>query len=337
MRFHSRLLTLVAVSVAPLACKDGAPGVGHYVEVWPETVCGAIIECACEYPNGSQLEHCRAQLGVIASSGAEINSVEGLRFDGNCAQKFVDEVNELGCGVVVPDPDAACERPCKIWYGPEGRGNSCTGVGNADNCKPGLTCQNGVCVDPCDEPNLPRIGQACAPQFGCTEGAWCDDRTTPLFPTCGALPLVGQPCLDPQLPASRCAEDLICDETDPAAPVCAALPQAGTPCINNICDRDLYCDPAEAPPTCKSLPVAGQPCQLGACATPYECDGMNCVQPRPFVCSFYGGLPDNVGPMDSGGAGSSGGLDTGPVDTGPVDTGIDGGATTGMAATTTGM
>lgn len=335
MRNPTRMLGLVAVFVTSFACKDDSPGVGHYVDAWPDTVCNAVVECACDYPNGAQLEHCKAQLGVVASTLAELNSVEGLRFDGHCAQKAVDAINDLGCGVAVPDPNAECERPCKVWYGPEAKGGSCTSVNGFDNCKPGLTCNGGVCVDPCDDPDLPGIGEACAPQYGCAEGAWCDDRTTPLFPTCAALPLVGQPCLDPQLPAARCAEDLICDTSMPAMPVCAVLPQVGAPCIDGFCDRELYCDVAQMPATCAALPVAGQPCQLGQCATPFECDGMTCVQPRPAVCGYYGGLPDDVGPVtgvpgSDSGVGSSGGGATGGL-----DTGLDGG-TTGLLPGTTG-
>ena len=92
-----RLVALFGLSLGLLACKDGDIDTSQYVDSWTQTVCDAVIACNCEYPNGALYDHCVAELGVGASTLAELNSVEGLKFDGECAQKEIDAVGSLGC------------------------------------------------------------------------------------------------------------------------------------------------------------------------------------------------------------------------------------------------
>jgi hypothetical protein len=326
-----RLIALFGLSLGVLACKDENIDTGQYVDSWSSTVCDAVVACSCDYPNGALYDHCLAELGVSGSTLAELNHVEGLKFDGECAQKEIDAIGSLGCEVPLPDPDAECKTPCKVWYGPMGKGGTCTSINGYDNCKQGLSCGEGACVDPCDEPNLPKVGQACAPAYGCVEDAYCDTMTTPLYPTCAALPKAGVPCVDTDF-GLLCAKDLVCDTSDPGAPVCAALPGVGEECPVGVCAEGLYCNNAQNPAVCAQAPTLGDACPLGLCEAPYQCEDAECVKPRPAVCGYYGGVPDGIesatgmdsGPTDSGpgtGGPDTGGLDTSGSDTGGADVG----------------
>lgn len=336
MKSFGGVVALFGVSLGLLACKEEGIDTGQYLDAWPAAVCDAVVACNCDYPNGALYDHCLAQLGVGASTLAELNGVEGLSFDGVCAQKEIDAVGSLGCGVPLPDPDAECETPCKVWHGPMGKGATCTTVNGYDNCKQGLTC-DGVCVDPCAEPDLPAIGEPCAPEFGCVENAYCDAETAPLFPVCAGLPGAGAPCIETDF-GLLCAEDLLCDVSG-AEPTCATPPGIGEECPDGVCAEGLFCDSAEVPFVCAAPPGLGEPCPLGLCELPYLCDGGNCVEPRPVVCGYYGGVPDeggsaSVGPdtgvdPDTGIDPDTGMIDTGMVETGVLDTGVDTGGDLG--------
>lgn len=307
----------VGVALSLGGCKDENIDVNGFVNAWSERVCDAVVDCNCEYPGGSAYDHCVSQLGVGGSTEAELNKVEGLSFDGACAQEQIDRIGSLGCGVFVPDPNAKCERPCKVWHGPMGTGATCTTINGYDNCAQGLTCDGGVCVNPCAEPDLPSIGESCAPGFGCEEGAWCDTASMPLVPTCKALPSAGEPCLAAEF-GYACGEGLQCDLSDADAPVCATLPGEGEECPDGICGENLLCDTSAAPAVCATAPALGETCSLGICAAPNLCEGGVCVEPRPQVCGFYGGVPEGLGT----GGGGTGGMETGGMETGGVDTGI---------------
>jgi hypothetical protein len=296
-------------------------------------VCDAVVECSCDYPGGSDYDHCLQQLGVGASSMAELNDVEGLRFDGECADRQVSEIGKLGCGVFMPDPDAECERPCKVWHGPMGEGATCASVNGVDNCHQGLVCDGGVCVNPCAEPDLPRIGEPCASQFGCVEGAWCDDVRVPLFPKCEPLPTETMPCLGPEQ-GFACNVGLLCDTTDPNAPVCVAPPALGEECPTGTCATDLFCDNTSVPAVCANPPALGDLCPQGLCAAPNLCEGGLCVEPRPQVCGFYGGVPEGLDPTGAEtGVETTGPATTGPLTTGPGTGGAETGGATGGAVT----
>ena len=326
-----RLALVLMTSILSLAgCKDENVDVGSYVEGWSKQVCDAVVECDCDYPGGSQYDHCIAQLSVGAETQAELLDVEGLTFDGACAQRQIDEVGRLGCGVLTPDPDAKCEAPCKVWYGPVHAGGTCTSVNGFDNCNQGLSCNGNVCVHPCAEPDLPKLGESCATQFGCDEGLWCDEIADPLLPKCAALPTAGEPCLPAEL-GFACGEDLLCDTTAPQDPVCSARPGLDEECPLGACADDLYCDNSAAPAVCTMLPGLGDLCPLGVCEAPNLCDRGLCTAPPPQVCGFYGGVPEGLG---EGGEGSEGGNTTAPTtvgeESGDASTGFGTGFDTGL-------
>ncbi|MBC8068969.1 MAG: hypothetical protein IAG13_11600 [Deltaproteobacteria bacterium] len=328
-------IAVLGVSLGLFACKDDGIDTNQYADALPSTVCDAVVECNCEYPGGALYDHCVAQLEVSAKTLAELNGVDGLQFDGECAQKEIDAIGSLGCGVPVFDPEAKCKAPCKVWHGPMDEGGTCTSINGYDNCKQGMTCDEGVCVHPCDEADLPKVGEPCAPEFGCDENAWCDAETAPLFPVCAALPGIGQPCVESL--GYACAEDLMCDTSDPGTPVCAALPGLGEECPLGACSDDLFCDVTAAPPVCSVLPALGEACPLGLCAAPNSCEDEVCVAPRASVCGYYSGVPDDgMTTIDPGTDGSLTGVDTG-LETGGFDTGLDtGGFDTGLEGGSTG-
>lgn len=295
------LLTLLATALLGtsllVGCKNDKLSSQEYVDKFTVDVCQAIVECNCEYPYGQLYDHCLAQLVTNGEALVELNDVEGLSFDGECAQQAIDNINELGCSVPVGDPDAECEQPCKIWHGPMGEGGTCTSVNGYDNCKQGLVCGgDGVCVNPCAEPDLPNLNELCAPQYGCDEGLYCDAETTPLTPTCAALPNEGEPCIDSAFFGYLCNEDLFCDDvTDPDAPTCAALPGLDEECPDLACQEGLYCDTAAMPFVCADIPTLGEDCPNFQCDAPYQCEEGTCVEPDPAVCGYYGGLPADEG------------------------------------------
>lgn len=276
-------VALLALSLTGLlACKETS--VDEFIDKTSKDVCEAVIACDCKYPNGASLDHCIGQLTVNFDSLAQVNLVEGLSFDGDCADQSAADLKDLACGVAVSDPDAECEAPCKVFHGPVGKGGTCTTINGNDNCKQGLVCDgDGVCVNPCAKPDLPAIDEVCGALLGCAEGAYCDLDV--LTPVCVALPAVGMPCTDD----SRCDESLLCN----GEKTCVALPGLGVECVEFQCARDLYCDVTMSPGVCAAVPKLGEPCPLGACAAPLVCGTGSklCQEPPPQICGSYGGLP----------------------------------------------
>lgn len=313
-----QLLTLLGTAILGLAaCKSESLSSHEYVEKFTVEVCQAVVTCNCEYPYGQLYDHCLAQLLTAGDALVELNAVEGLSFDGECAQELIDDVEALGCSVPVGDPDAKCERPCKLWHGPMGEGGTCTTINGYDNCKQGLVCGgDGTCINPCAEPDLPNLGELCSTQYGCDEGLYCNADDQPLTPTCASLPGDGRPCIDSDLFGYLCDEGLMCDTvTDPDAPTCVGLPDLGEECPSFACDEGLYCDNSAMPAVCAELPTLGEACPTFACEAPYVCDGETCIEPPPAVCGYYGGLPPDEGETGTSDA-TTDATDTGTSDTG---------------------
>lgn len=284
----SRVALLALSLVGSIGCKSDT-SVDAYIDQAVQEICDSVIACNCEYPNGALLEHCLGQLSVNYDSAAQLNLVEGLSFDGDCADEALTQIKDVGCGVLVGDPEAKCEAPCKIWYGPVSKGGTCASVNGFDNCKQGLTCgADSVCVNPCAKPDVPGIGEVCGSLLGCVEGAYCDINAG-LTPVCQALPTASQPCTKPE---GLCAEGLFCDNvTAPDAPVCTPLPALDEECTFQ-CAANLYCDTTKTPSVCAAVPTLGQECPLGGCQAPYVCNGEGiCEDPPPPICGAYQGLP----------------------------------------------
>lgn len=295
-RFSRSPVSLLALSFAGLLACKSETSADAYVDKAAQDICEAVIACDCQYPNGALLEHCLGQLTVNFDAAVQINVVEGLSFDGDCADQTLSTLKERGCGVDAFDPDAECEAPCKVWYGPVGKGGTCATVNGFDNCKQGLVCGgDGVCVAPCAEPKVPAIGEVCGQLLGCVEGAYCD--LGELNPVCQALPIAGEACTSGE---SLCAEGLFCDASEPGKQVCTAPPGLGAECIEFTCAEGLICDTTTMPNTCAALPKLGEACPVGACQAPSVCNAKNvCAAPPPQICGAYGGLPlEDCGPAE---------------------------------------
>ena len=123
-----------------------------------------------------------------------------------------------------------------------------------------LPAQTRPCFNPCAEPDLPNIGEGCAPEYGCEEGAFCDTTSDALYPTCRALPTDTMPCFETGFGDYLCAEGLFCDfNTDPDNPVCTAPPGLGEECPDFVCDAGLYCDSSAGPGSSSSPKNASAP------------------------------------------------------------------------------
>lgn len=169
-RRGSRVVLLSLSLVGLLACKSETL-VEAFVDDSAKDICEAVVQCACEYPNGASYDHCVGQLTVNADSAAQLNIVAGLSFDGDCADKASEAIKDLACGVTLGEPDAECEAPCKLWHGPVGKGATCTTVNGFDNCKQGLVCGGeGVCVDPAPSRSCPSSGRSAGSCSGASRG-----------------------------------------------------------------------------------------------------------------------------------------------------------------------
>jgi len=304
VKLRSLRFSLVAAlaSFVLSACQDKGIDIDAFPEAGARTVCQAVInECDCDYDNPGTFDLCVAVLTAGAVGQNEALDGTGLSYDGVCAQEIIDDIDDLNCKTpadLVGEGDA-CEAPCKLWYGPMGKGATCTSVPGFDNCKQGLECGgNQICVDPCDEDEVPGVGDTCF--LGeCEDGAYCDDFTDPLQPVCVALPTEGEACFeDPDEGFFRCAPDHICDEaTDPANPVCVLLPDLGEACPNFACRDDLLCDATDpANPQCAPRPGLGEECLNFQCDEGLACDTDQepavCVNLPPVVCNFYDGVDE---------------------------------------------
>jgi hypothetical protein len=288
-------------SLALAACKEEGIDMDAFPDAAAQTVCQAVInECDCQYENPGTYDLCVAILTAGGVGQIEAIDGTGLAFDGVCAQEAIDGIDGLNCKTPadLAGDEGACERPCKIWYGPMGKGGTCTSVQGNDNCKQGLTCgPNQICVDPCDEDDVPGVGEACFLGV-CEAGAYCDDFNNPLQPVCVALPTDGQPCFeDPNEGFYRCAPNHFCDQaTDPANPVCVELPGLGEACPGSVCSEDLICDAVSDPlnPVCIDRPDLGEECFQFQCDFGLACDTdvdpAICVNLPPVVCNYYDGI-----------------------------------------------
>lgn len=291
---ETALLTICALATACGGLKEK-----EYPGETAKTICDLVYDCACEStmePTASRNE-CVAAIEESTKLAQEQAKVDGLTFDGECAEKGLNSIDDLACDYPDLVEDPACKRPCKLYYGPEGKGSSCTGsMSGYDNCKQGLSCDGGICTNPCDEVDYPNIGEECFAGM-CEEGGYCL-YTGVGFPTCQALPTNGQACTEA---GNECADDHFCDTaTDPANPTCTSEPGIGEACPAGQCrGLGIVCDSFTDPlmPVCASLPGQGQTCLGGfQCEFGMECDTMTdpanpvCQRAEALICSSWSPL-----------------------------------------------
>ena len=296
-------LGLIGLSLAlcgTLVACDDDEGIAEsaYKSGYASELCTLLFQCDCNL----DMEFTSVQCDAIAEQSLDVRSqvaeINGLSYDGTCAQEQIDDLTALACSSPSQQvgDDGDCERPCKVYYGPMRAGESCEYTAAGDNCEQGSVCSDGVCVNPCDEIEPARVGELCY-SLACEEGAWCDD-STPYAPICKAFPGAGQPCVDlndgDYYPNYACGDGLVCDETtDPATPVCVALPAVGEPCPDGDCAAGAYCDFLAAEPTCADLPGLNEPCtEQGFCDFDLglTCDTAmaepTCVDSGALICNF---------------------------------------------------
>ncbi len=286
MRFtlpRKQFAPALLVGLAALSSACGGIKEKDYPDEVARVICDLIYDCNCDStmePTASK-DQCEAALKEATELAQENARVDGLTYDDECAEDGLNRIDDIGCTTPSSDPDAKCEKPCKLYYGPVEKGGSCTySMAGYDNCAQGLACdEDGICVNPCAEVDYPAIGESCfAGQ--CEEGAYCL-YTGIGFPTCTALPTDGQPCTD----IGECAEDHVCDQSMGFPGTCMSLPGQGDPCPDDTCRQGLFCDSMTDPaaPVCAQPPQNGQPCYGG-----FLCDvGLTCdieTDPANPIC-----------------------------------------------------
>jgi hypothetical protein len=221
-------------------------------DVLETAYCERMFSCSCE--EGRRFESVDACMIDIRAQVAALEAQPGgksIFYDPFCLGEKVDAFDELGCALPSDDDDVAeCERPCFIYHGDVREGRTChtTEDGQYSDCSKRLVCGvtscpdgegvgcNGICVDPCENPNPSPCG-ACDAQSVCDEGSG----------TCVPLPELA-PLDEPCSGHTDCASGFC------PAGFCATLPVEGESCasggmcvVGSRCDATTTtCVPADA-------------------------------------------------------------------------------------------
>ena len=304
------LTSMLALSLT--GCPDEGISESDYISRTATDICDLLFSCQCEVDEDLSQAECVdlwLQQGEVIS---QVTAIDGLSFDGVCAEDNLSQLQDRACddGFDPGAADAACEQPCKVYYGPMKAGESCSaGTAGIDNCAQGLVCNGGVCENPCDELVPAKVGELCY-ALNCEDGAYCD-ANDPYAPVCKADPTFNSPCVDlandPDYPNFYCGENLVCDvDAEGGTPLCVTLPLEGDPCPDFDCADGLFCDVLLAEPVCTAYPGLNEPCtdqgfcdftQGLQCDPEYcpagsDCDAdpslivPTCVQGDPAVCNL---------------------------------------------------
>jgi hypothetical protein len=296
-------LMAVGFLALPGCADDEESGMSEeaYHEEAANDVCEYIFTCDCDITTTGTLQDCQQEVADLLQ-GAQVPAIEGgLTWDGVCADELIAELNARACGSEAYScGDDSCEAPCNLYYGPMGKGGTCTGGSFGSNCKQGLTCVNDVCADPCEVAPRPMIGETCWAGL-CEEGAWCNWGTNGVNPMCQALPMLGQDCSEVGQCADNCT--MYCD-----GDVCKSFAGAGSDCTETACEGNTWCNAG----TCEHLPGRGADCaDAGGCSDGFVCadvDGNGSWRCESPVChgSWDGGEGDPGGDGDGDGDGDGG-------------------------------
>lgn len=284
-----RSVFLLAAALAPLpACKT-EEAVKTHPELFSE-MCAQLFSCGCrEFPY-ADVAQCE-QVHAVDYAGIEAAAqAAGLTVDVECmiARLPVSEYQCMTASQVFDDegaPQETCSY-CSIAYGVGEAGQPCVQYGSFDDCKSGLACRAGRCVNPC----LPLAeGEDCwSEDVNCAPGLHCDIDVG----ICVRLPVEGQPC------ELECAQGLYCDQE---SSMCVKPPGAGEPCPDFECATGLACTFSEAAGenVCSQPPGLGEPCDTVCmdplfCAFDFDTGVGECVQPGKD------GEPCDLAPCEEG-------------------------------------
>jgi hypothetical protein len=255
-----------------------------------DAICGRASECACDSfaAQHSSETQCRANQTERFDRVITASQECGYSYDAQCAGRWVEALNDLGCGQYdeLDGPDGLRELVgCKIYtitpsedYGcnpyPNLLGDACPsdefyqfasgGDQPQSTCLPfsrgsaGDACMGGSQIDPC-KPGLTCIDSTCVAKPG--EGEACDHWTL-------------------------CAEGLVCDQH---SQLCLhGLPE-GASCgaTSPSCALDHFC---HEDGSCRALPQLGENCHIDEfgprCAEGFECAAdLSCWNNRPTICN----------------------------------------------------
>jgi hypothetical protein len=176
--------------------------------------------------------------------------------------------------------------PCKLFYGEQGPGESCTdlGISNADDCEADLECSTaGGMTGTCAIDEVAAEGQPCSQMVECDAGLLCFDVDGDGQELCESLPIAGETCKGM---ADLCDIDLYCEQTNK---VCTPLPGAGEPCnpgstFGQRCTTGNVCNDQTG--DCEVAPGAGEAC-TDTCAIGFNCTPMGvCAEETALVCAL---------------------------------------------------
>lgn len=251
------------------------------------TVCSNYFGCGCEEFNDSftSAEQCRAEQEGEYQRAIDEGEAAGLIYDGDCVERLVDELDDLGCttlsGIETGDLVRLLEsQQCKLFYGERTGGQSCDELelSDGDDCVRDHQCDDGICkrIEP-----VPGPGEPCDIQYisPCTGDAVCVDLDEDGENRCEQLPAAGETCLGI---ADLCSAGTYCDQ---GSKTCTQAPAAGEACApgildQNRCSEGTTCDDG----TCVALPTGGESCVQGRCAEGFTCAGGTCAAEAPLVC-----------------------------------------------------
>jgi hypothetical protein len=261
-----RLIILATFVVGFASCSARTQSYSEAGREFARRLCAIQNDCGCA--DDVIIPDCEAQVEQEFTESERRALEDGLVYDAECMEVFLERIDELGaCGVEYPEPGP----PCAVYGGDADVGDPCEVFDTMpimSGCRIDLACIDGTCTDLENQAKLP-LGAICS----------ADQHIVPT----GNL--------------GECDEGLRCDSADTRACVAATpIPQAplGEECVqpygcvdDGIC-RPQVSDPApseERPGICVERTPPGDPCTLV-----YECDRIceagRCQEAPPVLCDI---------------------------------------------------
>jgi len=261
-------LALIAIACLN-ACSDRERFESELGREVAEHLCSIQADCDCDADR--LIPECDAEVEREVGRNESEAIRRGLVFDPECLEAFLENIDALG----------SCERvtewqseSCAVYHGAADVGDPCSYYEfypPMTDCRPGLYCREGVCLN-LQNPTALEKGDICYDPQGITPSGY-----------------LGQ-----------CIDGLACDSRDTRTCIPYSPPSTvtvGGECAEfYLCERGTYCRPPEgaddvseeAPGICTVPTLAGQPCSLI-----YECDWLCeagiCQPPPVALCGVLDG------------------------------------------------
>ena len=259
-----------------------------------DALCGDFDTCDCgayERFGDFDAAQCRAKFEAELEAAREF----GGAYDGECANRWVEILEDLGCARFEDLPDVAAMwalAGCKIYQGRESDSEACELAGNVfgGSCPPSQRCAAGADGD--------AFRTRCVPIRGRDEGASCEAGRGIDWSECaeglacldqGSQAGVCSPPGDVDTPCENdgyCRDPLVCNRVSDRCDTPVAL--GGSCSADRPCERTAYC---HLDGDCRVLPGLGERCVLDAngsrCGPELDCGvDLDCWDAQPTVCEM---------------------------------------------------